>query len=886
MQPPINVLPNSTRSVFSRMMAARAVDSVERGAAGGIRAIAHSCSCPPLPGIRQPQDTVASSHGVASVSQSSASRHAPDVAVGQPPRTASSLARYVITDETPRAELLAIIVQLQADLAQRADSVNAIQRNFERLSSMHYAEQLELQRLRLCAKTRREAEPDSREVENRQHESALAKMRQSMREQQAASAQLEEQLKALRWTCALQRDVSRLIAAHTEGFQEVLQEEAAALLQLHVSAVTERAGICARHAETQQLLLCTGVAQLLADHHAQVLPGSIQGGATETQQQRETSGEVSAAAILERVRQCLCEAVEAVRHRVAAAQEADLKRALAEAESQRSREEAQRVRGEALHLRLLATEAEERRGRCALLFGELQARAVAQQTFAEVRVLRRKAEEAEAATRSSREATAALLTRRVLDWCAAAEVRLVDFQQTVETSTKEAARELDKRLQETEQELLLRERKRTQDLHEMQMEAMRADWVRQNDAVQLAHEVQLAHVRNDLSAQTQLAEDRRVAAERHSRTIEDALIQQKREHTEEVRAVEAHWRSAISDAVRDCERRWATEQVEYQERQSACARAVLELVVDLLRTRVHYVYQEQDERATLCRSYWSDETRRLRGEQAATTQRCVTAAVLLERIEHQTQDEVASRTLLSASASEEWTALGGRERAHRAQVHHALSVAAAAAKLGEVRAEAAKQAEKWRQRLEKLQKDLREAKEERLAAMQRGSDAVLAAQEVQVELHRLRQDFTAYRCGVSAAAHRIEVTESATESACCCCRCLELYCQPVACVPCGHIYCASCLLRHPRNRPLWGLTSSSASAGGASSGESGAAGARAGIEVAQWLRSKSDPYASLFCPECASANVSTVVELRALGELAAKHDYKKRSLAVLLAELR
>ncbi|KAG5484913.1 hypothetical protein LSCM4_07686 [Leishmania orientalis] len=886
MQPPINALPNSTRSAFSRMMAARAVDSVERSAAGGTRAIAHSCSFPPLPGIRHPQETGASSHGVASVFHSSAARHASDVAVHQPPRSASSLAPYVITDKTPRAELLAIIVQLQADLTQRTDSVNAIQRNFERLSSMHYAEQLELRRLRLCAKTRREAEPDSREAENRQHESGLAKMRQIVREQRAACAQLEEQLKVSRWTCALQRDVSRLIAAHAEGFREVLQEEAAVLLQLHVSAVTERAGICARHAETQQQLLCTGVAQLLADHHAQMLPNLIQGGATDMQQQRERSGEGSAAAILERVRQCLCQAAEAVHHRVAAAQAADLQRALAEAKSQCGREEAQRVLGETLHLRLLATEAEERRGRRALLFGELQARAVAEQTFDEVRVLRRKAEAAEAATRSTREATAALLTRRVLDWCAAADVRLVDFLRTVETSTKEAARELDDRRQETEQELLLRERKRTQDLHEMQMEAMRADWVRQNNAVQGTHEMQLAHVRNDLSAQIKVAEGRRVAAERHSRASDDALVHLKREHTAEVRAVEAHWRSAISDAVRDCERRWATELDEYQERQNACARAVLELVVDLLRTRGHYAYQEQDERATLRQSYWSNESHRLRGEQAATTQCCVTAAVLLERIEHHTQDEAAGRTLLSVSACEEWTALVGRERAHKAQVHHALSMAAAAARLEEVRAEAAEQAETWRQRLEKLQEDLREAKEERLAAMQRGSDAVLAAREVQVELHRLRQDFAAYRCGVSAAAHRIEVAESATESACCCSRCLELYCQPVACVPCGHIYCASCLLRHPRNRPLWGLTSSSTSAGGASSGESGAAGAGAGIEVAQWLRSKSDPYASLFCPECASANVSTVVELRALGELAAKHDYKKRSLAVLLAELR
>lgn len=859
---------------------------MDRSAVGGFDPVAHYSPCPPLPVIGQPQNTALSAGDACPAPHAGLKQHDSGVAVLKSSRKTASSSPYVITDKTPRAELLAIIMQLQADLTQRTDSVNAIQRNFERLSAMHHAEQLELRRLRLLEKTRSEVAPDGLDAATRQLESVLAEMRHKALEQQTTFAQMEVDLQAANSSCALQQGIARLIASHADGFRDVLQAEAVAHSQLYQSAMSERAIIGSRNEATQQQLLCKDVAQLVADHQAQIVTKLIRGGAAESCRLQKSLAQVSTATVQELVRQGLRETAEAVHQYVASIHAADQERVLAEAEGQRDRERLRLALGELLRLRLRATEEAEATARQALLFGALQACATAQRAAEEVRLLTANADAAAAATRSSWEVTAALLTRRVSDWHDAADMRLVDFHDTIEASMAEKARERDAQSQQKTQELLLEERKRLENLHASQMQTMQVDWRRQRDAVQQSHAMQLEQVRSDLVAQVQVAEDRRVAAERRTGAMEAALIQLKRDHAAEVQAVEAHWRSAVSDAGRHCEQRWRTMLEVYQEGQKAHRGAMLQLFVDFLCTRGQCVYEEQAERVALCRSHWRNQTQHLREEQAAVMQHGVATADLLERMRCHTEDEAASRAVLHASEASDWAALVRKEAAHNAQAHHAVSMAAAAAGLEGLRAEMAGREVRWGQRLDALEADLRRAQQKCLGVVRRASDAVVAAQEAQAALQATQRDFAAYRCGVSAAAQRIEVAESATESACCCSLCLQLYCQPVACVPCGHIYCANCLLRHARNRSLSSVTSSFASAAGASTSENGAVGARAALEVTHWLRGKSTPHAFLFCPECASATVSTVVELPILGELTAKYDYKKRSLAVLLAELR
>lgn len=855
-------------------------------AVGGPDPVAHYSSCPPLPVIRQPEDTALSACDTCPAPRAGLRQHGSGVAVLRGSRQESPPAPHVITDKTPRAELLVVIMQLQADLTQRTDSVNAIQRNFERLSAMHHAEQLELRRLRLLEKRRPEAEIDGHEAATRQLESVLAEMRHKALRQETTFAKMEEELQAANRSCALQKGIARLIASHADGFRDVLQAEAVERSQLYRSAVGERASISSRYEATQQQVLCKDVAQLVAHHQAQIVPKSMRGGAAESCWLLKRLEQVSTATLLELVHQGLRETAEAVHQYIAATHATDQERVLAEAEGQRDREELRRALEETLRLRLRATEEAETTGRRVLLFGAREAFATAQQAFEEACLLKANAEAAAAATRSSWEVTTALLTRRVSDWRDAADVRLVDFHNTIEASMTETAKVRDAQRQQTAQQLLLAERKRLENLHASQMQAMQADWRLQRDAVQQTHAMQLGQMRSDLVAQVQVAEDRRVVAERRTGALDAALIQIQRDHAASVQAVEAHWRSALSDAVSQCEQRWRTMFEASQERQKASSGAMLQLLVDVLRTRGHCVYEEQAERAALCSRHWRKQTQHLRDEQADVVQHGVATALVFERVRCHAEDEGTSRAVLHACEAADWAALVKKEVTHNVQVHHTVFMAAAAAQLEGLRAETAEREVRWQQRLDALEADLRQAQQERLAAENRASDAVVAAQEAHTALQATQRDFVAYRCGVGAAAQRIEVAESATESACCCSLCLELYRRPVACVPCGHVYCANCLLRHTRNRSLSSVTSSFVSAAGASTGENDAVGAGAELEATHWLRRKSAPHASLFCPECASTTVSTVVELPILGELTAKYDYKKRSLAVLLAELR
>ncbi|KAG5509892.1 hypothetical protein JKF63_07537 [Porcisia hertigi] len=888
MQPGSNGLPISQRSEFGRAMAAKRTSGADRSAVGDTYTLTQPRSCLALPVIRQSQDKAMSANGVSSAPHANPLMRSSDVAGFPSSNSASSSAPYVITAKTSRGELLAIITQLQADLARRTDSVNAIQRNFERLSAMHHAEQFELQRLRLLEKTRSADETrGSRDAEHQQWESVLEEMRHKACVQQTSYTLLEEKLQVMSVLCSLQKNTQQLTASHADGFRGIVQAEAAAYAQLYASAMAERTAIGVEHDARHQQMLCKELTQLAVGHYTQIAQHLARGPLIDGQRVLEAAVPASIPAAQELVRQRLLDAAEEVREYIAATNAAaEQERARNEAEHQRVREELGRTLGEIPSLRLRAIEEAESGSRSALIFGALQLLTVTHRTFLDGCLMCAKTEAAASLVSSSFETMSALLTRRVSDWCDAAGTQLDNFCHTIEFSMNENARVFAGKWQDNVQELLCAERERSQDLRKTETLAMEADWSKKHDAVQRAHAVQLMQVRSDLTAQLEASENRRVAAELQSRTNEAALIRAKSDYAAEVRALEAHWQSSISDAVRRCEERWTRALEEYQERQNARTGAVVQLLDDLLLTRLRCVCEEEDARADLYRNHWKNQVQGLRNEHAATMQYCVTSAVCFERIQHHEQGEAASRAVLYAAAATDWAALLNSEVVHRAQAHHALAMSTAAARLGGVRAEAAEHEGKWRQKIAALEADVQQANAERVAAVNRASDAVAAAREAQATLQRTQKDFAAYRSGVTATAQRIEVAENATESACCCPLCLKLYSQPLACVPCGHIYCANCLLRHARNRSLSSLTSSSASRVGASTQEEDGAGTRSELEVAQWLHGRFTSHSRLFCPECTSANVSTVVELQAFGELTAKYDYKRRNLSMLLTELR
>lgn len=102
--------------------------------------------------------------------------------------------------------------------------------------------------------------------------------------------------------------------------------------------------------------------------------------------------------------------------------------------------------------------------------------------------------------------------------------------------------------------------------------------------------------------------------------------------------------------------------------------------------------------------------------------------------------------------------------------------------------------------------------------------------------------------------------EEASESTYSCPLCLELFQHPLVCVPCGHTFCEGCIRDHPRNVRLRKLSAhfDSPSSKEESRGSTTSLG--------------------LYCPECRSHTVSSLLESKTLAALSSKFEYRKKIL--------
>ncbi|KAK7197777.1 Zinc finger, C3HC4 type (RING finger) containing protein [Novymonas esmeraldas] len=861
--------PPSHHSAFGQMMAARRSANVDGGASAvgeAKRAAASALTCPPLPGIRRPHDPPPARQRTASLSPSPAgvatqlSMTTPRLSVGA---AAASSAPYVVSERTPRAELLAILAQVQADLVRRTDSVNAIQRNFERLSAMHYAEQVELQRLRVAERAWREAESSSSsgnggggdgQTRLAQLEDALAEIQAQVRDGEVVRRGLEEQRSAAAAAHARESSALQLTLACARAHHTLVEAEAVAYAQLRLSAAAERADV---HAAMQQQLLWGGVAELAAAHQAQVHASLVRGG---------VGGDVrlshsgAPAATAEVVRETLCATAEAVRQHVAtshAAEDQDNQRRVEAAEHER--EVVRRAATAAVLLSWLhdtaAAESEQRETLAAL---ETHTRRALGAAASHAGRVVQAAQSAVSSARTAQSVSAALLSRRVADWCDAAEAQLVAVRGTVDAVVHQAATRAaeSERQRATTAERRVSEQRLEREQHVAEMQTLRADAAKLREADACAATALLAQTRREAEERLRAAESRSAAAEQHCRRHEAALAQAVQEHAAALRGVDERWSAAVAEAVGACEQRWQARLESHAAQQRVREADLVRLVGEWQRVRESCAADEQDERRELQLRCSRAVTARLHAVWVSELQRADAVPIVLAQTHRLVQEEAVVRADLAASAAAAWAALLRGEAVEGLQRSHAAAMDGAAAELRAARSASAG-----------LDEALR-------GAAARAADAVAAAREAQASEWAAQQSFAAYRSVVAAAAQRIEVAESATESACCCPMCLRLYRQPVACVPCGHVYCAGCLLRHPRNVAVSRAASPPA-----------AATAAVAVEVSRWLRERATPSASIFCPECASACVSTVVELPMLAELTAKYDYKKRSLEVLLKEL-
>ncbi|RNF09313.1 hypothetical protein TraAM80_02260 [Trypanosoma rangeli] len=95
-----------------------------------------------------------------------------------------------------------------------------------------------------------------------------------------------------------------------------------------------------------------------------------------------------------------------------------------------------------------------------------------------------------------------------------------------------------------------------------------------------------------------------------------------------------------------------------------------------------------------------------------------------------------------------------------------------------------------------------------------------------------------------AVMEMLMAAEGATESLYSCGLCMQLYRNPVTCVPCGHTFCKSCLLLHPENK----------------------------------ARGKG---AASYCPECGLASCSSLVHVRALDTLSGNFSFRRKGVEEL-----
>ncbi|EAN94295.1 hypothetical protein C3747_50g149 [Trypanosoma cruzi] len=92
---------------------------------------------------------------------------------------------------------------------------------------------------------------------------------------------------------------------------------------------------------------------------------------------------------------------------------------------------------------------------------------------------------------------------------------------------------------------------------------------------------------------------------------------------------------------------------------------------------------------------------------------------------------------------------------------------------------------------------------------------------------------------IRALMQKLMTVEEAAESAYSCGICLQVCRNPLTCVPCGHTFCEFCLLNHPRNRISTGNTAQ-------------------------------------YCPECGLATCNMVVRVRALETLSGNFSFRKK----------
>ncbi|KPA75667.1 hypothetical protein ABB37_08231 [Leptomonas pyrrhocoris] len=880
------------RGAFSRLMAARRASEVPTSRTSATASGAAS-STPRLPTLAKGGETTPASAPLSSSSHLVASHHsssgngggnaAPTGRQGTP-----DIPSYVITERTPRAELLAIISELQRDLTQRTDSVNAIQRNFQRLSAMHHAEQEELQRLRRLQQERQYVVPPP------DTDAALREQRRLVEELKAELTQREQESALLRKEAARSLEQHRH-AVDRSGVEHVLLQErqniayaeAQAFMELMKTSTAELSRLAAerevrdenRQKHEHLLRVLRAHTERLGALQLKIRGDSIEAGANtpvplqaELRSSAFSGGELTAvAAELQRAEEaatfCLAGYASAAAQRHTSASTA----------AQQQLAALTAKTDDAQHALCRTLISCEREARCSLEGAAADTAAALLCSFQQLKVVAESTALRAVAVTSQLERTRAQCSEYVDQWTASADGRLHELHHHIDSWCASFESDLSAHRKTVEQHgQVMRE-----------LAAARTEWEALRDTERKAHKAELAHVRQDTAAKVATAESRLKASQQQSSAVQKALEDAHAAHQREMQDAEQHVQERCKEAAAEREVLLSRQWFRVQSAQEQCTAEAMSLLWDVSCVR-RLCYQEEAEARMALYAAHVQAAARL--SQQTTSQKVlagVSQAVWATHATHLSEGEAAARLLVETKAQEEFVELVCEEEGGRRGLCYNSQLARLHQEVDEARVKTAEMQAKHRRREEQLEADLHLAEEERRAALSNASDAAAAAAAARRAEQKVAEELLALKSSTAAAAERIEAAESATESACCCSLCLQLLHNPIACVPCGHVFCAGCLLWHTRNKSLSSLSAAGAAGGPQLSRRvSGGAPPRIEVEVAQWMRGLTVPQARLYCPECGGApSVSTVVELRALGDLAAKYTYKRGALKELMRDL-
>lgn len=128
-----------------------------------------------------------------------------------------------------------------------------------------------------------------------------------------------------------------------------------------------------------------------------------------------------------------------------------------------------------------------------------------------------------------------------------------------------------------------------------------------------------------------------------------------------------------------------------------------------------------------------------------------------------------------------------------------------------------------------------------------------------VEIEKQHVDAFQIQKSTMASVQCLIAAEEASESTYSCPLCFQLFQQPLTCTPCGHTFCENCIKKHPRNLSVFKGDNSGLNSG--------------------------HMKASFFCPECRSHCCDGLLETKCILDLSSKFQYKKKILRDIVTSL-